>query len=49
MSAFEKMIKENEHLQEYLFVRGFLLTDRDFDDKAYPFMGHWSKKPIGGG
>ncbi|MCH5186978.1 MAG: hypothetical protein J1F63_01145 [Oscillospiraceae bacterium] len=48
MNDFVKMIQEKPELQKYLFVRGFLLTDRyDLKINEYPFMGHWSTKSVG--
>lgn len=45
---FKKMITNREDLQQYLFVRGFLLTNRDdLDVNDYPFFGNWRKRAVG--
>lgn len=38
----EKLLNEKPHLREYLFVRGFLMTSRQFDESEYPFYGNWN-------
>ena len=34
-------------LQKYLFIRGFLLTDKETELSAFPFYGHWNQTSIG--
>ena len=47
MEAFKQMMETRRDLQQYLFVRGFLLTDAEPDTAAFPFYGHWSAARIG--
>lgn len=47
MDAFKQMMEERKDLQQYLFIRGFLLTDKELDTSAFPFYGHWSSKLVG--
>lgn len=35
-------LNKRPDLQQYLFCRGFLITDRDLDTKPYPFYGNWN-------
>lgn len=44
---FQRMIEKRTDLQQYLFRRGFLLTDATVDLSAFPFYGHWKAKEIG--
>lgn len=37
----ETLLIENIHLREYLFVRGFLMTSKQFECDEYPFYGNW--------
>lgn len=49
MEKFKKMINTNIELQKYLFVRGFLLTNKnDLKIEKYPFYNQWIKKAIRG-
>lgn len=42
------MIAARSDLQKYLFIRGFLLSDRnDIDIQSFPFYNHWNKTAIG--
>ena len=42
------MVIDKKDLQQYLFVRGFLITDKDdIDVNTYPFFGNWTKASIG--
>lgn len=34
-------------LQEYLYTRGFLLSDKEQDEKSYPFYGKWNHTVLG--
>lgn len=44
---FISMIEKKEELQQYLFIRGFLLTNRnDLDLDKFPFLGKWNKQAI---
>ena len=46
-NEIKQMLDNHGHLQEYLFVRGFLLTDRDdLDLQAFPFYGNWKQQQI---
>ena len=47
MDSFKQMIEIREDLQKYLFIRGFLLTDKELDLSVFPFYGHWNKIQIG--
>lgn len=43
-----EMLKPHKDLQKYLFVRGFLLTDRDdLNLDEFPFYGNWTREAIG--
>ena len=47
---FVTMIEKHEELQQYLFVRGFILTNRnDLDLQKFPFLGKWNKNDLGNG
>ncbi len=49
MENFKSFIENKEEYKKYLFIRGFLLTDRDdIDIKAFPFYQNWNKTTIGG-
>lgn len=37
----ESVLAEKPQLREYLFVRGFLMTSKQFDEDAYPFYRNW--------
>lgn len=46
------MLKEklnaNPDLQKYLFIRGFLISDKDVENtEAFPFYGNWKKEKHG--
>ncbi len=41
------MIENRGDLQQYLFRRGFLLTDANIDLTSFPFYGHWKSMPVG--
>lgn len=44
----KKIVEDNNDLQEYLFYRGFLLTNKkDIDLEAFPFYGKWVVHKIG--
>lgn len=40
-SVIEKLLDDKPELREYLFIRGFLITSRQFDENGYPFYGNW--------
>ncbi|MEE1077357.1 MAG: asparagine synthase-related protein [Acutalibacteraceae bacterium] len=43
-----ELLKPHKDLQKYLFVRGFLLTDRDdLNLNEFPFYGNWTREAIG--
>ena len=45
----KNMLEKNKNLQQYLFVRGFLLSDDDkIDLNDFPFYGNWQRKRISG-
>lgn len=45
----DKMIDENQHMQQYLYSRGFLITDNtSIDTNVYPFYGNWTCERIKG-
>lgn len=45
-----KLLKPHKELQKYLFVRGFLLTNRDdLDLNEFPFYGNWTREAMGNG
>lgn len=47
-SDFLTMLENNLDLQEFLFIRGFLLTDRkDIAKSEFPFYGKWNVTKIG--
>lgn len=47
---FVTMIEKHEELQQYLFVRGFILTNRnDLDLQKFPFLGKWNKNDLSNG
>ena len=47
MEQFKCMIETRTDLQKYLFIRGFLLTDRAVDLSAFPFYGNWTEYSVG--
>ena len=48
MDNFTQMISKRPDLQKYLFIRGFLLSNRsDIDTSTFPFFGNWQTKQIG--
>ena len=50
MKKLQQMLAEKEELRQYLFVRGFLLTNKaGIKSEEYPFFGQWTEKSIGGG
>ena len=47
---FNAMIEKRKDLQEYLFVRGFLLSDsKNIDLAVFPFYGNWNKTELSDG
>lgn len=50
MSDIKAVLNANPHLHQYLYVRAFLLADReDLNLEEFPFLGNWKKQPLGGG
>ena len=49
MGNIKAVLEDKLYLQQYLFVRGFLLTNRDLDTKVFPFCGNWNAQPLRGG
>lgn len=45
--AIVKLTKEKPFLQEHLFTRGFLLTNVQQDESAYPFYNYWNHHIFG--
>ncbi|MEE0061476.1 MAG: asparagine synthase-related protein [Acutalibacteraceae bacterium] len=46
----DKLLQGHKDLQKYLFVRGFLFTNRDdLDLNKFPFYGNWTKEAMGNG
>ena len=44
MKDFKNYIQDKTEYQQYLYIRGFLLTDSDSVDlKGFPFFGNWNK------
>ncbi len=40
--ALKNLLDQAEHLRQYLFIRGFLVTDgAAVEDSQYPFYGNW--------
>lgn len=50
MRDIKAVLAENPHLQQYLYVRAFLLADRDdLNMEEFPFMGNWKKQALRNG
>lgn len=47
-SKIESIMKEKSHLRKYLFVRGFLMTDKEQNEADYPFYGGWNHEVVAG-
>ena len=47
VTDFKHMIESRPDLQQYLFCRGFLLTNADIDTTRFPFYGHWNSVHVG--
>ena len=47
MSELKKLLDERPDLQQYLFCRGFLVTDDEIDITGYPFYGNWNRTHVG--
>lgn len=44
---FKQTMDKNKELQQYLFIRAFMLSDRDdFDLNSFPFYGNWKKEKL---
>lgn len=44
----KKVLDTNTHLQKFLFIRGFLITDTEIENtEAFPFYGNWKKEKHG--
>lgn len=46
MNTLKEKLDTRPDLQEYLFCKGFLLTDCDFQLNTYPFYNNWNKYEI---
>lgn len=45
-----KLLEQHKNLQKYLFVRGFLFTNRDdLDLNQFPFYGNWTREAMENG
>ena len=43
-----KLLEERKDLQKYLFIRGFLITNKELEQTdGFPFYGTWEKQMIG--
>lgn len=47
MKKIQELLDRKPPLRQYLFARGFLLTNASVDLKAFPFYGLWNKTAIG--
>ena len=46
---FKKMLENHDDLKQYLFVRGFMLSDDgEIDLDAFPFYGNWRRAKLSG-
>lgn len=44
----KQKLDSNKDLQKYLFIRGFLIADKDIEDiNSFPFYGNWNKEKHG--
>lgn len=46
MNEIKEKLDKRRDLQEYLFCRGFLLTDICIDTKKYPFYDNWNEYKV---
>ena len=46
MNEIKEKLDKRQDLREYLFCRGFLLTDSCIDTKGYPFYGNWKEYKV---
>ena len=45
---FKQKLDNNKDLQKYLFIRGFLISDKDITNMdSFPFYGNWKKEKHG--
>lgn len=42
MEDMQELLTAHPEFKSKLFCRGFLLTDADIDEDAYPFYGLWN-------
>ena len=48
-TVLKNILSENKELQKDLFIRGFLITDKEITDMdAFPFYGNWKVEQHGG-
>ncbi len=47
MNDLKEKLDARSDLQQYLFCRGFLLTDNQLSTDSYPFYGNWNQYDIG--
>ena len=47
MDSLTQMLETRKDLQKYLFIRGFLLSNKKLDLSSFPFYGHWNSISIG--
>ena len=47
-TEFKKALENRPDLQKFLFIRGFLITDREIEDMSgFPFYGNWKAEKHG--
>ena len=35
------LLEDRQDLQKYLFIRGFLISNKEYDLQGFPFFGNW--------
>ncbi len=48
MDTLKELLEEYPQYREKLYIRGFLFTDAEIDDRQYPFYSAWKKMSLGG-
>ena len=49
VKKMEKLLDENRNMQDYLYTRGFLITnDANIKEDGYPFYGNWNCEKVKG-
>ncbi len=49
MYNIKQALDEHSEYRDFLYVRGFCITDDSFDLNDYPFYGHWKEYELEGG